>query len=158
MIIEKEELLSVVPHRGRMLLLSRVKEYNPNERSIKAEFHVSSDCLFYDAAMAGMPAWAGFECIAQAISAYSGIRDRENGEPPKMGYILSVASMRIGVPAFKNGSVAEIRAREIERVDLVGTFQGEILLEGARVLEGKITVMEIKHEQFRAMKEKNAGK
>jgi predicted hotdog family 3-hydroxylacyl-ACP dehydratase len=159
LLIEKEELLSVVPHRGRMLLLSGVKGYNLNERNIEAEYHITSDCLFYDSAIAGVPAWAGFEFIAQAISAYAGIRDRENGIPPKMGYILSVASMRMGISLFEKGSTVEIRAEEIERVDLVGTFKGEILLHGAKVLEGRLMVMEINHEQFNAMKkEQNAAK
>jgi predicted hotdog family 3-hydroxylacyl-ACP dehydratase len=157
--IEKEELLSIMPHRGRMLLLSGVKGYNLNERSIEAEYHITSDCLFYDSAMAGVPAWAGFEFIAQAISAYAGLRDRENGIPPRMGYILSVTSMRMGVSLFENGSTAEIRAKETERVDMVGTFNGEILLHGSKVLEGRLMVMEINHEQFEAMKkEQNAAK
>jgi predicted hotdog family 3-hydroxylacyl-ACP dehydratase len=144
LLIEKEKLLSVVPHRGKMLLLSGVKGYNLNERSIEAEYHITSDCLFYDPAIAGVPAWVGFEFIAQAISAYSGIRDRENGIPPKMGYILSVASMRMDVSMFGNGSTVEIRAKEIEHVDMVGTFKGEILLHGVKVLEGRLMVMEIK--------------
>jgi predicted hotdog family 3-hydroxylacyl-ACP dehydratase len=159
LLIEKEELLSVVPHRGRMLLLSGVKGYNLKERSIEAEYHITSDCLFYDPAMVGVPAWAGFEFIAQAISAYSGIRDRENGIPPKMGYILSIASMQMCVSIFGNGSTVEIRAAEIERVDMVGTFKGEILLHGTQVLEGRLMVMEINHEQAQAMKkEQNAYK
>ena len=150
--IEKEELHSIIPHRGRMLLLSRVKGYNLEERTIEAEYDITGNCLFYDPAMAGVPVWAGFEFIAQAISAYSGIRDRENGIPPKMGYILSVSSMRIGLPFFKSGSTVQIKAKEIERMDLVCTFEGEILLEGEKVMEGKLTVMEIEHDQAEALK------
>ena len=30
---EKEELLSLIPHRGKMLLLSKVKDYNSVEGS-----------------------------------------------------------------------------------------------------------------------------
>jgi len=149
---EKENLLSIVPHRNKMLLLSRIKEYNLEERTIEAEYHITEDCLFYDPAAAGVPAWAGFEFIAQAISAFSGIRDRENGIPPKMGFILSVSSMRIGLPFFKTGSTVEIKTKEIGRMDLACTFEGEILLEGRKILEGKLTVMEIEHEQAQAMK------
>ena len=151
--IEKEELFSIVPHRGRMLLLSRVKGYNLEERSIEAEYDITGDCLFYDSAMAGVPAWAGFEFIAQAISAYSGIRNREYGIPPKMGFILSVASMRMEIPFFKAGSTVEIKTREIDRMDLVFTFEGEIFLEGKKVLEGKLMIMEVNNEKAQAMKE-----
>ena len=152
MYINKEALLSIVPHRGRMLLLSGVKSYNLNERTIEAECHISEDCLFYDPAVMGVPAWAGFEFIAQAISAFSGIRDLENGVPPKMGFILSVSSMRIELPFFKAGSTVQIKAKEAAHMDLVFNYDGEILLEGKKVLEGKITVMEIVHEQAQAIK------
>ena len=150
--IEKEELLTVIPHRGRMLLLSRVNMYNLEECSIEAEYRITEDCLFYDSAIAGVPAWVGFEFIAQAIAAFSGIRDRENGVPPKMGFILSVTSMQTGLFSFETGSTVEIRTREIERMNLLCTFEGEILLEGKKVLEGKITVMEVEHEQAEIMK------
>jgi predicted hotdog family 3-hydroxylacyl-ACP dehydratase len=152
-LIEQDELFSIIPHRGRMLLLSRVKEYNLKEKTIEAEYHITEDCLFYDSALAGVPAWAGFEFIAQAISAYSGIRNRENGIPQRMGFILSVSSMRIGIPFFNAGSAIRIKTRETERMDLVSTFEGELLLGGAKVMEGKLTVMEIDNEQARSMKE-----
>jgi len=151
--IEKEELFSVIPHRGRMLLLSRVKRYNTKEKTIEAEYNITGDCLFYDSALGGVPAWVGFECIAQAVAALSGIQDCKNGAAPKMGFILSVSAMRIGLPFFGIGSVAEIRAKEIDRVDLVSTFEGEIFLEGRKVLEGKMTVMEVNDEKVRALKE-----
>jgi predicted hotdog family 3-hydroxylacyl-ACP dehydratase len=136
-----------------MLLLSRVKAYNLREQTIEAEYHITEDCLFYDSAMAGVPAWVGFEFIAQAISAYSGIKDRENGVAPQMGFILSVSSMRIGIPLFKAGTTVEIKTREIDCMDLTFTYEGEILLEGEKVMEGKLTVMKVNNEQANAMKE-----
>ena len=151
-VIEKEELQTIIPHRGKMLLLTRVNEYNLEERTLCAEYHITGDCLFYDPSVEGVPAWVGFEFIAQAIAAFSGIRDRENGVPPKMGFILSVASMRITLPVFGIGSTVQIRAREIERMDTMSSFEGEILLEGKKVLYGKLTVMEIDNEQAQAMK------
>ena len=150
--IEQAELHTIIPHSGRMLLLSRVNRYNLEERNIEAEYHITEDCLFYDSAIAGVRAWVGFEFIAQAISAYSGIWARENGIPISMGFILSVASMRITLPVFGIGSTVQIRAREIERMDTMSSFEGEILLEGTKVLDGKLTVMEIDNEQAQAMK------
>jgi predicted hotdog family 3-hydroxylacyl-ACP dehydratase len=136
-----------------MLLLSRVKEYNLKEQTIEAEYDITENCLFYDSAISGVPAWAGFEFIAQAISAYSGIWDREHGMPSKMGFILSVSSMRIGIPFFKAGTTARIKTKEIDCMDLTYTYQGEIFLEGEKVLEGKLTVMKVNDEQAKAMKE-----
>jgi predicted hotdog family 3-hydroxylacyl-ACP dehydratase len=143
---EKEELLSIVPHRGRMLLLSRVIGYNLKERSIEAEYHVTEDCLFYDFTEMGVPAWVGFEFIAQAISAFSGIRDKEKGELPKRGFVLSVSKLQIGLPFFKTGSIITIRAKEIENMYPVYVFEGEIFLDDKKVLAGKLTVMEVDNE------------
>ena len=150
--IEKEELFSVIPHRGKMLLLSRVKCYNLKERNIEAEYDITGDCLFYDPEVNGVPAWTGFEFIAQSISALSGIYDREMGLKPKFGFILSVSSMRIDFPFFQKGSTAEIKANEIERVDSVSIFHGEISLKGKKILEGKLTVTDINDEQFQKLK------
>ena len=144
--IEKEELLSLVPHRGKMLLMNKVLSYNLEEQSIEAEYHISEDCLFYDSAARGVPAWVGFECIAQTISALSGIRGKEKGAPPKTGFILAVSKLRIELPFYKTGSVLTIKSKEIESEYPVYIFGGEIFLGGKKALEGKITVMEVDNE------------
>jgi predicted hotdog family 3-hydroxylacyl-ACP dehydratase len=154
--IEKEELFSVIPHRGRMLLLSRIKCYNLEERSIEAEYHITKDCLFYDPVLNGVPAWAGFEFIAQSISALSGIVEHKLGLKPKFGFILSVSSMRIELPFFKTGNIVEIKTKQIERMDSVFIFHGEISLEGKKIIEGKLTVMDINEEQFNVLKKEHS--
>jgi len=143
---EKEELLSIVPHRGRMLLLNRVIGYDMKERSIETEYHITEDCIFFDSAAMGVPAWVGFEFMAQSISAFSGIRDKEKGEPPKRGFVLAVSKLQIGLPFFETGSIITIRAKEIDNMYPIYVFEGEIFLDGKKVLEGKLTVMEVDSE------------
>jgi len=150
--IEKEELLSLIPHRGRMLLLDEVKWYNLEEKSVEAEYHITEDCLFYDSAAEGVPAWVGFEFIAQAISALTGIGYREKGEPPKLGFILGVSQAQIRYPFFKTGSIIAIKAKEIECMDSLYIFKGEIFFEGEQVFEGKLTIMDVDDEKAQAMK------
>jgi predicted hotdog family 3-hydroxylacyl-ACP dehydratase len=70
-----------------------------------------------------------------------------------MGFILSVSSLQIKIPLFKTGTTVVIKTKEIGRMDLTSTFQGEILLNDEQVMEGKLTVMEVNEEQARAMKE-----
>jgi len=144
--IEKEELLSVIPHRGKMMLLTRIIDCDLERKNIEAEYHVTEKCLFYDPAADGVPSWVGFEFIAQAISAFIGVRDR-NEKSPKSGYILTISQMRLGLPFFKTGSIIRIKSWEVEGVDPVYVFQGEIFLDGEKVIEGKLTVMDVKDEQ-----------
>jgi len=152
-----EELLSIMPHRGKMLLLTKVNEYDLKEESIEAEYHLAQDCLFYDPAEDGVPAWVGFEFIAQAVSAFMGIKTRARGEPVKLGFILGVSGVRMGLSFFKTGSILVIKAKEFENMDPLYIYTGEIFIEGKKVLEGKLTVMEVDDETARAMKEGSYG-
>jgi len=149
-LIEKEELQTLIPHKGKMMLLSRVIEYDI-EHSIRAEYDINKDCLFYDHNLDGVPAWVGFEFMAQAISALTGIRNRERGNKPKMGFILSIPCMRMEIPLFKNGSSVEVRARETDCTDMIYTFEVEAFLKDRKVMEGKLMVMEISDEKFKSL-------
>jgi len=144
--IEKEELLSVVPHKGKMMMLTRINSFNIEEKSIEAEYHITDECLFFDPVIEGVPTWVGFEFIAQAVSAFIGIRDRYKNRH-KMGYILSVSQMCMGLPFFKADSIITIKSREVDGMSPVYIFQGEIFLDGKKIVEGKITVMDVQDEQ-----------
>ena len=145
--IEQEELQTLIPHRGKMMLLNRVIEYDI-EHSIRAEYTVTRDCIFYDPVLDGVPAWVGFEFMAQAISTLTGIRKRAKGEKPKIGFILSIPSMRMEIPLFKNGSSIEVRVEETDCTDMIFTYEGEAFLENRKVMEGKLMVMEASDERF----------
>ena len=150
MIIEREELETILPHKGKMLLLNRIIEYN-NDHSIIAEYDITGNCIFYDPAIDGVPAWAAFEFMAQAISALSGIRSREKGEKPKLGFILSIPSMRMEIPFFKNGSLVEVRVKETDCTDMIYSFNGAAFLEGRKVMEGSLMCIEVSEEKFNAL-------
>ena len=148
--IEKEELLSILPHRGRMLLLSRITGYDVEKRTIEAEYHVTEDCIFYDPAAKGVPAWAGFEFLAQSISAFSGIRDRAKGKPPQIGFVLAVSKMQFGLSFFDAGSTITIKAKEVDNVCPVYVYDGEIFLNSKKVLGGKLTLMDVDDENAKS--------
>jgi len=146
-LIEKEELQTLIPHQGKMMLLSRVIKYDI-EHGIQAEYDITRDCLFYDPAADGVPAWAVFECMAQSISVLSGLRSREKGEKPKLGFILSIPSMRIAIPLLRPGSSVEFRVQEVDCMEMIYTFEGAAFVEGTKVMEGTLMVMEVSDERF----------
>jgi len=146
-LIEQEELKTLIPHQGKMMLLSRIIEYDLKQ-SIRSEYDITEKCIFYDPAAKGVPAWAGFEFMAQSISVLSGLRSREKGEKPKIGFILSVPFLRIGIPLFRNGSPVEIRMLETDCTDMIFTFTGEVFAEGVKAMEGKLMVVEVNDEKF----------
>jgi len=138
--IEFKDLSSIVPHSGKMLLLSKIIGYNPEERSLEAEYHITENCIFFDPETGGVPAWVGFECIAQAIAALSGISAA--GEKPRIGFILSISKMQVYLPLLNSGSTISIKVKELDSMDLVYSFYGQIFIGSEKVLEGKLTVME----------------
>ena len=153
--IEKDEVLSLVPHRNRMFLLDRVTTYDLEEYSIEAEYTITEDCLFYDPAIGGVPAWVSFEFIAQAISVLFGLTRRRMGKEPKLGFIMSVSSMKIGIPLIKTGSTVELKVKEINRMGLVYSFECSALLDGRTFLEGKLTAMDVEEEKMEAYQKEN---
>jgi predicted hotdog family 3-hydroxylacyl-ACP dehydratase len=143
MMIETKDLPSIVPHRGKMLLLSKITGYNLKERILEAEYHITESCLFFDPAIGGVPGWVGFECIAQAIAALSGIRNSEKGEKLRRGFILNISKMQVFLPILKSGSTAIIKVKELDCMDLVYNFDGQIFIEGEKALEGTLTVKKV---------------
>jgi predicted hotdog family 3-hydroxylacyl-ACP dehydratase len=134
--IEKEELLTLLPHREGMLLLSRIVDYDLDDHTLRAEYDVSRDCLFYDPALDGIPAWVSFECMAQSVAAITGLENHR----PGLGLILSVSGMEIQQPVFKAGSTATIAVVEDVRMDSVYTYMCEVALGESQAVKAKLTV------------------
>jgi predicted hotdog family 3-hydroxylacyl-ACP dehydratase len=126
---------SIVPHKGKMLLLSRIISYDLKEQSLCAEYDITEDCIFYNPVIEGVPAWVGFEFIAQAIAALSGIRGQRQDEEPKIGYILSVSSMQIDIQFFQAGDTVQINVKESGSMDQVYNFERTIFIESKKVLD-----------------------
>ncbi len=85
----------LVPHSGTMSLLSRVTAYGDDW--LEAEVDISSATLF--AEEQGVPAWVGLEYLAQAIAAFSGVQEKKQNQPPKLGFLDMVAEN--GLHVFK---------------------------------------------------------
>jgi len=148
MVIEREEMLGLLPHRGKMLMIDRVTDYDMKERSLTAAWKVPGDSIFFNRALGGVPGWAVYECMAQAISVLSGLRNKMRGEKPKMGFILSVQGMKVDVPVLKEGELIEVSVREDYQVDLVYTFSGEARFgAGSTIADARLTVMDVDDEQ-----------
>jgi predicted hotdog family 3-hydroxylacyl-ACP dehydratase len=144
-VIENEELSELMPHKGKMLLISRILEYDINTRSLRSEYDVSKTCLFYDPGIDGVPACVCFEFMAQAISALSGLTGKILDIPPAMGFILSVSSLEIKVPVFRPGDVIQVEVNGQQAVDAVSTFQCIAYIKKNEGARAKLMVMDIEN-------------
>lgn len=143
-VFDSKDLVSeLVPHKGKMFLLDRIRDYDLNERSITTEIDITRDNLFYEEELGGVPVWVAFEYMAQSVSALSGIYGRSKGEKPKTGFILSVNGFEADVPVFKQGETVVVNVQEKIRVDQAVTFDGVAMVGNKVVVTAKINTVEV---------------
>ena len=140
--IEHEELESLIPHRGKMFIVGRISDADPENWTIESETKISEDFMFFDESVSGAPNYACFEIIAQTVAALSGLYAREHGLAPNIGFILSVSNLHFDFDIIKSGETVQVKARRETVVDAVSSLSAEIYINGARRGGGKLTVME----------------
>ena len=156
-VIENEELLDILPHKGKMLLISRIMSYNVMERTLRSEYDIGESCLFYDSALAGVPSWLSFEFMAQAVSALSGLTGKIMGKPAMIGFILSVSAMSIKIPVLKPGVIASVEVVEELKVGPVSTFRCTVFDGEHEAAHAKLMVMDVE-DPSEFLEKNNYGK
>ena len=141
--IEKDELINLLPHKGRMFLLDRAVDVDCDKYSITTQVDVTESSMFYDEALGGIPSYVTFEYMAQSISALSGIDNRRRGLPPKVGVILSVSEFKSFIPVLKAGTTVTVLDCQQDVVDRVFSFNCTAYIGDTLVASGKLTVMEV---------------
>ena len=110
--VDHDDLIWMLPHKGKMFLLSRVTQHDTTNHTITSEYDITPDCIFYEPEFDGVPSWAGFEFLAQGISALTGITNTEKGRTPLPGFILSVMEFKADADFFKNGTTIQMKIYE----------------------------------------------
>jgi predicted hotdog family 3-hydroxylacyl-ACP dehydratase len=124
------DILSVVPHSGRMLLVDALLASDADSVLVSAQ--VRHDNPFADDA--GVPAWVGIEYMAQAVAAWAGCRALERGERARIGFLLGTRKYECDGAHFPFGAQLRIEARrELFGENGLGMFSCRIL-EGEREL------------------------
>jgi predicted hotdog family 3-hydroxylacyl-ACP dehydratase len=102
----------LLPQRDTMLLLDAIDSYGADW--IKAIVVVTDSNIFYEAGR-GIPAWVGFEYVAQAASAFGGIEQVQAGAVPTIGIVLGMREYRCTVAYFSAGDRLTIEAQIVLR-------------------------------------------
>jgi|TergutMp193P3_1026864.scaffolds.fasta_scaffold00478_14 predicted hotdog family 3-hydroxylacyl-ACP dehydratase len=139
-----EPLEKLIPHRGKMSLLSRVLSYDMNENSLLAEVDILQSSFFYDDSLKGVPVWVGFEYMAQSIAALSGKSDLAKGLIPGFGFILSVSNFIANVPCFELNSTILIYVKEVLVLDNMFLFDCSIKHGSAELAKATMSTVKIR--------------
>lgn len=118
------EISELVPHSGKMSLLTRVVNYGDDW--LEAEVDVLEGSMFVEGQ--GVPSWVGIEYMAQAVAAFAGIQEKENGGKPKMGFLLGTRRYNIDAEWFPIGVTLAVKVvRDMVAENGLHVFQTTIM-------------------------------
>lgn len=128
----------LVPHQGAMCLLSRIIDYG--EDWIRAEVDITDTSTFVR--QEGVPAWIGIEYMAQAVAAFSGIKQQQVKQPPRIGFLLGTRRYHCNSAFFAIGQTLTIEAhREMQAENGLHVFR--CVLSGEEVeAQAKLNIFE----------------
>lgn len=119
-------ITELIPHRPPMVLVDSVRKFDDN--SIETSLLIRDELMFAQAR--GLPSWTAIEIMAQSISAYAGLKGRQRGEPPQIGYLLGSRRLQLPIEFFAPGKTLVIRASEHYMHEGLGQFHCEIDYDG----------------------------
>jgi len=129
----------VVPHGGAMLLLDALVHADDDHCVARATVRATQ--LFVDAV--GMPAWVGIEYMAQTIAAWAGVRNRRDGQPPAVGFLLGSRRYECDLSHFPLDAALIISVRpEMIGDNGLGQFACRIELDGREVARANVSVFQ----------------
>lgn len=105
----KYNILDVVPHGPPMCLLDDVIQFD--EQSLEAKVTIHPDSMFCEES--GVPAWVGIEYMGQAIAAWAGVQAREQGNPVKIGFLVSCRKYDSPLSHFSVGSELRVSIQQV---------------------------------------------
>ncbi len=130
---------AIVPHAGKMSLLSRVIEGDEESIVVEADIHADTPLCFGG----GVGGWVGIEYMAQAIAAWAGWQASLKGEPPRIGLLLGSRRYECSRPLFVVGDTLRIEARQVLWSENgLAQFDCRIQIDEEEVATAALTVFE----------------
>jgi predicted hotdog family 3-hydroxylacyl-ACP dehydratase len=140
------DVSELIPHAGRMRLLSHVIEHRA-ERTVCA-VDVADSELFADAD-GGVPAWLGLEYMAQCVAAHSGLVTRQRGDPPQRGLFLGTRSTELFVDRFEPGQQLRVSSTHLRGEQALVWFDCSIeaAADSALLARGRLSVYAMRGQE-----------
>jgi predicted hotdog family 3-hydroxylacyl-ACP dehydratase len=121
-----------------MLLIDRVLEAE-GER-VLSQTTIRADSIFFQRGR-GVPAYVGFEFMAQTISAYDGLKRRRSGNKPAIGLLLGCRKYTAARPFFVEGETLTIESLSLLGEEGMASFDCRIFdAAGAELASAVINV------------------
>lgn len=136
MILDREAILGLLPHRDPMVFVDRVTEMEPGTRAV-GELEVHADAFWAKGHFPGRPIMPGVlitEALAQ-LAAIVHLADCELGEDAAV-FLVGMDGMRFRRPVEPDCTLElEVEKQSLRRG--IFTFSGEARVDGKRVANGR---------------------
>lgn len=111
----KYDLQTLIPHRGKMVLLDGVEEIDLERGTASSYFVVRKEWA---------QNWAAIEYMAQAAAVLAGAEDNaaHAGAAPRPGLLLGTRRLTLNIDKFKVGARYTVRATNSFRADDAAAF------------------------------------
>ena len=137
--MDTSDIRQFVPHAGMMCLLDSIIACGDDW--LEAEVSIRPESLFCDGSSVG--AWVGIEYMAQAISAFAGVRARRRNQAVRIGYLVGTRQLLSHWPVFPVNSRLKMRVdREFEADNGLSVFNCRITCANEAVATATITVFQ----------------
>jgi predicted hotdog family 3-hydroxylacyl-ACP dehydratase len=110
----------LVPHADGMLLIDRVLEADGDR--VLSEATIRGDSIFFERGR-GVPAYVGFELMAQTISAYDGLKRHARGKKPAIGLLLGCRKYTAHRPFFVEGERVRVEVKSLLGEEGMASFE-----------------------------------
>ncbi len=145
----------LLPHDHPMILISGVKLYEKNLKSIITWVDINEESLFFDSMIGGVPSYVSLEYIAQTIAALAGIYTYRQGLEPPKGFILGTRKMNLDVDVLAPGRY-EIYCEELFFDNEFASFDCKLKIDDKELVSSILNTYRVENmEKF--VKENNLG-
>lgn len=117
-------IAELVKHADGMLLIDRLIEVDGEMG--RSETTIRPDNIFFQPSR-GVPAYVGFELMAQTISAYDGVKRSRIGKPVTLGFLLGCRKYKVIKPFFAEGETLVTEVISLLGEEEMASFQCRIL-------------------------------
>ncbi|WP_424986943.1 hypothetical protein [Microbulbifer sp. S227A] len=126
----------LIAHRPPMILIDRVVSCDAAEITTSVTIRPSSAFL----QESGVPAYVGAEYMAQTVACFNGVRSLNKGAKVRIGYLVSIRRLDLGIDAFPIGCELSVSANQLYDDGEMAAFDCRIMRDDLVVAKARLNV------------------
>lgn len=144
-----------LPHESPMVLVDEVILVDDEHAHCRVAISRESILAPFLNTNGDLPAWFGVEIIAQTIGVWSGWHGRrqDNHKKPRPGMLLGARGYCCKQDVFPAKSRLDIYVTLLMRDEKVGSFDGEIVIDGEKYASGRLNTYQPDNNELQQLLE-----